>query len=155
MNNIVSPKRVSFDIRTLIVEIDALNNYSEDEIRNIWHTEADNRSIQHDIVKTIKSQQSGVQENYEEDEICYKGLEHFQSAEKAISKMKAKTTTINAVLDEQDRLWALEESRNQRFSPDDISNQLAMVYQGHSQQAIENALVLASDDGEQTSMKTC
>lgn len=101
------------------------------------YSDADFETMQRDTVLTIRAVRNNRRLN--EDEMTERGLESLHSPDTFKSKRQNRDDVINAVLDEQDRLWAAG-------NVDADMESIASASRAHSRIAIDQALELGSSD---------
>mmetsp|Transcript_25110 Transcript_25110/g.59655 ORF Transcript_25110/g.59655 Transcript_25110/m.59655 type:complete len:329 (+) Transcript_25110:874-1860(+) len=104
-------KRVQFAGKVCVRKIPTLAHYTEQEKIDAWFTEEEYAKISNDCVKQIKRLDSG--ETFRGKKYCARGIEHHTRIG-SIVRMKNRSVSIDAVLDEQDRQHAESEQYNDR-----------------------------------------
>ena len=104
-------KRVSFASKVCVRKIPTLAHYTEQEKNDAWFTEEEYASISNDCIKQIKRLDSG--ETLRGKKYCARGIEHHTRIG-SIVRMKNRSVSIDAVLEEQDRQHAEGERYNDR-----------------------------------------
>lgn len=129
---------VRFASRTNVYLVPSLSDMTDKEIASVWTSKEESKSIQHDMVKTIRAMRSRSTKRLDQDDVvCHRGLEHMLSPQHMENRKSSKESVIDAVLDEQDLQFdagIYDESR------------LAMASALTSKQASVRALVLAEVD---------
>lgn len=95
------PSVVRFSASVKVVFVPALSEMSDEEKIGSFGSDRDPDLIQADIVKTVKAMRRGCSED--DDEICFRGLEHLQSTLHLEQRKINKDMVTEAVLGEQNR----------------------------------------------------
>ena len=101
-------KKLRFFSKTSIYLIRTLDEYTDDEIASYWRGDEDQSVSQADLLKTIKLARhhtSLSDEQQEQVDISFRGIEHMCCPEKMKRRKVTKKHHIDAVLDEQDAQW--------------------------------------------------
>ena len=73
-------KLVSFNRRVRCVPIKHVEDFSEEDMERIWHSSQEKLAMQIDMKNTVRSMKKYPHEDYFKGR-CYRGLEHFTSAQ--------------------------------------------------------------------------
>ena len=150
-------KRVSFAAKVCVRKIPTLAHYTEQEKNDAWFTEEEYAKISNDCIKQIKRLDSG--ETFRGKKYCARGIEHHTRIG-SIVRMKNRSVSIDAVLEEQDRQHAESEQYNDRklsnaYRRCTASSQLWAQTIGLRDQKEAEAATFDDDDEEQHDDDIC
>ena len=100
-------KKIRFfeSVQCLLV-VPSRNEYTKDEMRQLWYVEQEYKTIKNDIQITLKQMMKKFPAS-ENDQMCYRGLE-FRTKQGALLKTLRRENAYDAVLGEQARQDLLE-----------------------------------------------
>jgi hypothetical protein len=98
--NFTMSKKVHFANKVVVRKIPTLAQYSQEEKNDSWFTEEEYTRISNDCIKQIRKLESGTE--FRGKKYCSRGIEHHTRLG-SIARLKNRSTSIHAVLDEQDR----------------------------------------------------
>jgi hypothetical protein len=134
-------KSVAFNPNALLRLVPSLlDAFSEDAIAKIWYNSVEYKLIRKEALESASLMRQGVPEN---DAIlrCYRGLEWKAEGEPLLLRKKlVRARAKEAVFDEQEEQWAIEESNPGR---------MAAVYMIYTDVCREDAIRRARRDAEE------
>lgn len=95
-------KSVRFAVEDEVFQIRHIDDFSEEEIANIWFDQQYYADIKNEYKEVIFALECG--KHIESDEETSRGLEH-RTQEGSMARFQIKRDSYNDVLDEQDRQW--------------------------------------------------
>ena len=111
----VRKKSVTFASRAQALIIPNVQDYTDAQKQRMWQTPEDKKSDQADLVRTVRAARTANVEittsnrrcsiEDDEDELCYRGLEHLCSPASMNLKVRRREKLNDALLDEQDAQW--------------------------------------------------
>lgn len=104
-------KQVRFARKAVVRKIPTTSHFSEKEKNDCWFTEEEYASISSDCVKQIKKLESGAL--LKTKKYCARGIEHHTRLG-SIVRLKNRSTSIQAVIEEQDRQFREGEGYDDR-----------------------------------------
>ena len=102
----VRKKSVTFASRAQALVIPNVQDYSDAQKQRMWQTPEDKKADQADLIRTVRTARNrrcSIEDD--EDELCYRGLEHLCSPASMQLKVRRREKLNDALLDEQDAQW--------------------------------------------------
>ena len=99
-----NPPRLQFNPKTRVYLVPTLNEYTDEEIDNIWITEEEEIASQRDLIKTIEllRRNNGAIPRNLQDIYTARGIDCIADQKEATQRKALKMSHIDAVLDAQD-----------------------------------------------------
>jgi len=113
---------------------------TDKEISSTWTTDEDSKRNEDDIIKTVKAMRqtsSSRTKQNDDDNMCFRGLEHMQCKEILQQRKVNKESVIDTVLDEQERQWDANVHDDTKIAAASISV---------SKSAVQNAVTAGRSD---------
>ena len=129
-------KSFRFGEENEVFHITHLDDMTDEEIASIWYNAEEYSEIKSGYQMTIFMMESG--EDVDDDKHTSRGLE-YRTQEGAWARYENKRDAYNAVLDEQDRQWKVDQ---------DDFEKIRSIYLEHSSKCAEAAVRRASSDAK-------
>ena len=98
--------KVGFVPHVMVYDVPSAQSFSDDQLQSIWYSREDISRIKQECTETVKLMIG--QHALDPDTQCSRGLE-FRTPEGLKRRQRNKHSSIDAVLDEQDRQWDNDE----------------------------------------------
>lgn len=108
----VRKKSVTFASRAQALVIPNVQDYTNAQKQRMWQTSEDKKADQDDLVRTVRTARAANIttidrrcSNEDEEQLCYRGLEHLCSPASMKLKVRRREKLNDALFDEQDAQW--------------------------------------------------
>ena len=140
-------KSVTFASRAQALVISNVQDYTDAQKQRMWQTVEDKKTDQADLVRTVRAARtanieittSNRRSSIDEDELCYRGLEHLCSPASMKLKVRRREKLNGALLDEQDAQW----QSGAFHANDEVLRAISIEITSYD---IKRAIILAAQD---------